>query len=617
MEARFAVGPDEDGGLTMRRAAINSQADVPALFRKSPAALKTLAAVHPNAGLEALYRAKLDALVDELHNSLAYWIGATYKAKPPELAQDDAFIGMSPAMSMREAMRKLSRRWLRNFDQAAPKLAAWFATAAFDRSDRALMKILRDGGFSVKFQLSREANDVLQATIGENVALIKSIGAQHLSEVEGAVMRSVQAGRDLGTLSKELEARYGVTKRRAALISQHQNNLATASIQRVRQQALGIKQAVWIHSHAGKHPRPSHVKAGAERIVYDVDKGWFDPDEGRYIRPGELINCFPGDMPVTLENGLLRLWRAPFHGPMIHFSVGADLLKGTANHPILTRSGWVPLGELEDGDEVVCMAQKCRQMVDDDKDQRVTTFAQLFESLVRAFGHVSRDAAGFDFHGDLVNNQVNEVVVGKHHLLGNINPTAGKNAGEFGFSEADGGIGLTGCSSGNHVPASDGPGAADEADSFGGIESLHSDGHGLALAANRDRVTHQNVPHVPCGRPLGAEVQRNCSRSKPGLVELNDLGGSTVPVGLGGWTDADGAQFLAQLISGAANARGGSFQIGTRLYEFRSLSNKSIRDFSGHVYTLQSFTGNYSVSSASVQAKNCRCVSRPVIPGFN
>ena len=143
----------------------------------------------------------------------------------------------------------------------------------------------------MRFTLTRAANDVLQATTGANVALIKSIAQQHLADVEGLVMRSVAAGRDLGTLAKEIEARYGVTKRRAALISRHQNNLATATITRVRQESLGIKQAVWVHSHAGAHPRPSHVTAGAEKVVYDVATGWFDPDEGKYIRPGELINC--------------------------------------------------------------------------------------------------------------------------------------------------------------------------------------------------------------------------------------------------------------------------------------------------------------------------------------
>ena len=580
---------------------------------------KSLAPVRPNEGLEAAYRRKLDALVEDMHASLTYWLTAAYRSKPPEtaMAQDDAFIGMSPAMVMREAMRKLSRRWLRHFDNAAPKLAEWFATAAIDRSDKQLAKILRDGGFSVKFKLTREANDVLQATKAQNVGLIKSIAEQHLTEVEGLVMRSVARGRDIGGLAKEIEARYGVTKRRAALIAQHQNNMATATIQRVRQQGLGIKTAVWVHSHAGAHPRPSHVKAGADRVVYEVDKGWFDPDEGRYILPGELINCFPGDMPVNVENGLLRLWRAPFNGPMVHVNIGADLLKGTANHPILTRSGWVPLGQLEDGNEVVCMTHQSGQVVDDDKDQRVTTFAQLFESLVGAFGQVSRDAAGFDFHGDAVNNQVDEIVVCEHNLLGNINPATSKNLGKFNLPETDGGVCFPGCGGGNHVGFPRGPSAADQADPLGRIESLHSDGHGLAPAANLNRIPYQNVPHVSCGRAFGAEVESDCSRPHAGTVKLNDLFGLGVPVNPIEWPHADSAELLAEFVRIATDARGSSFQIGTRFYEFRRLSNKSIWDFSGHVYTLQSLTGHYSVSGASVQAKNCRCVSRPVIPGFS
>jgi uncharacterized protein with gpF-like domain len=258
---------------------------------------KTLPPVHPNAGLEAIYRARIERLVDDMHRSLLYWIGAAYKAKPPEMASDAARTG-SPAMAMREAMGKLSRQWLRNFDDTAPKLADWFATAAVDRSDTQLRQILRDGGFSVKFVMTREANDVLQATIGQNVGLIKSIAAEHLSAVEGILMRSVAAGRDLGTMAAEIEERYGLTKRRAALIARHQNNMATATIQRVRQQGLGIKKAVWVHSHAGAHPRPSHVKAGADKVEYEVDKGWYDPDEDQWIWPGQLINCRCTSRPI-------------------------------------------------------------------------------------------------------------------------------------------------------------------------------------------------------------------------------------------------------------------------------------------------------------------------------
>jgi SPP1 gp7 family putative phage head morphogenesis protein len=248
----------------------------------------TLAAIHPNAGVCALYRRKLDRLIDEMHASLVYWISAAYRANPPEmaapdLAQDDD----SPAMGLRFDMRQLGNRWLSRFDKAGPELAKWFATAVKDRSDWALRDTLKRAGFTVEFKLTAAANDTLQATIGAQVGLIRSIATQHLTQVEGAVMRSVQAGRDLGSLAKELEATYGVTKRRAAFIARSQNNIATATITRVRQAELGIVTAKWLHSGGGRHPRPQHVAASGK--TYDVGKGMFL--EGVWTFPGVQPNC--------------------------------------------------------------------------------------------------------------------------------------------------------------------------------------------------------------------------------------------------------------------------------------------------------------------------------------
>jgi uncharacterized protein with gpF-like domain len=251
-----------------------------------------LAPVRANAGLEAAYQKALDRLVEDMHRSLIYWLTAQYRAKEPELATDMSPLdngGGSPAMSFRDLMRRLSNRWLMRFDRAAPKLAKYFATAAADRSDRALKSILKKGGFSVEFKMTREANDALQASIGEQVSLIKSIASEHLTQVEGIVMRSVTQGRDLHHMREQLVERYGVTKRRAAFIARDQNNKATATMTRVRQQSLGITQAQWVHSGGGKHPRPSHVKASQDRLVYDVSKGAYI--DGAWIFPGELPNC--------------------------------------------------------------------------------------------------------------------------------------------------------------------------------------------------------------------------------------------------------------------------------------------------------------------------------------
>lgn len=193
----------------------------------------------------------------------------------------------SPSATLRAAMGKLSRYWQARFDDAAPELAKYFTLHASQRADGALKSILKRAGFTVQFNLSREANDVLQATIGENIALIKSIGQEHLTQVEGLVMRSVQQGRDLGALTKDLHERHGVTKRRAAFIALDQNNKATATITRVRQQSLGITEATWLHSHGGKEPRQSHLAADGKK--FDVRKGMLI--DGEYIWPGQLPRC--------------------------------------------------------------------------------------------------------------------------------------------------------------------------------------------------------------------------------------------------------------------------------------------------------------------------------------
>lgn len=241
-----------------------------------------LPGVQPNQGLEAAYRKRLDALIDEMHKSIVYWLKASYRANAPEMAKD-----ASPAIELRDAFRKLSRRWQKRFDDAAPDLAKYFTSHAAGRADNALKDILKRAGFSVEFNLTREANDVLQATMSEQVGLIKSIASQHLTEVQGLVMRSVADGRDLGALAKGLEDRYGITKRRAALIARDQNQKATATITRVRQDSLGITEAVWMHSHAGKHPRPSHVAANGKR--YTIKEGMYL--DGVWTWPGREIGC--------------------------------------------------------------------------------------------------------------------------------------------------------------------------------------------------------------------------------------------------------------------------------------------------------------------------------------
>lgn len=219
-----------------------------------------------------------------MHQSVMHWVQSAYRRNEPILAQDAV-----PANELQKAIRKLVRRWKRNFTEAAPELAKWFAMSASKRSDKVLMKILKDAGITAKFKMTPAQRDVLRATVHANVSLIKSIPTQYLNQVEGIVMRSVQQGMAIGDLAKQLEKSYGVSKRRAALIARDQNIKATSSLNRARQMELGITHAIWQHSHGGNEPRPTHVAMNGKK--YDLSKGMWDSHEKAFVHPGQLINC--------------------------------------------------------------------------------------------------------------------------------------------------------------------------------------------------------------------------------------------------------------------------------------------------------------------------------------
>ena len=243
--------------------------------------------VRPSAAIRDAYQERLLRLVDEMSNSVSYWLSAGYRRQEDRIAA--LALDAPPAADLAEVMRRLRRRWEGRFDDASLNLARYFAKQVHRRTDTELRKILKRAGFSVEFRVSAPVRDALRAIVAENVSLIRSIPEQFLTQIEGSVMRSVLAGRDLATLSRELQHQHGVTRRRAELISLDQNNKSTGAIQRLQYLDLGIERGIWHHSHAGKEWRPTHVANDGKE--YDIRTGWFDPHEGRYIRTGELIRC--------------------------------------------------------------------------------------------------------------------------------------------------------------------------------------------------------------------------------------------------------------------------------------------------------------------------------------
>lgn len=268
----------------------------------SPKPPKTARAVHANKGVEVAYRKELERLVSEMSKSTEYWIEAAYKANTPEMEiAEDARVGSkskvsqewaslrSPSARMRKPMKELSERWIKRFDDMSASIAERFSVSGMKHTDAAFKSALKDAGWTVEFKMTPVMRDAMNATIQENVALIRSIPEQYFLEINGIVNRGFTAGRDLHYISQELQSRYGVTSRRAALIARDQSNKLSATVTQARRVDLGLFEAEWMHSHAGKHPRPSHVKAGKEKLRFDVRKGAYL--DGKWGLPGQEINC--------------------------------------------------------------------------------------------------------------------------------------------------------------------------------------------------------------------------------------------------------------------------------------------------------------------------------------
>lgn len=241
-----------------------------------------LPAVRSSAAIEAWYRRILDRHLHTMQRSVAYWILTQY---------DSTGLGLDalPANQLQRELGSLASQWESAFNRLAKWLPRKFAERVQKHSDNALDSRLKTHapGIRVRFTMSPAMRDAFQAVVNEQVGLIKSLPRRHLEEVQGLVMRSVSRGRDAYFLSRQLQKRYGVTKRRAELIARDQNNKATSVMQAARQRALGIERGEWMHSHGGKYPRVSHLQANGKE--FDLAKGMFI--EGEWIMPGELINC--------------------------------------------------------------------------------------------------------------------------------------------------------------------------------------------------------------------------------------------------------------------------------------------------------------------------------------
>lgn len=264
--------------------------------QRKPQRIKGLA-LNPNAAVEMRYYAAMAALVRAMSAQTEADIHHLFISAPARAfyAQDDTLSGQAKMLS-----NMLTKKFQRIFDLGSKPIAKRMAEQADKASATSLKGSLKhlSGGLTLKTDiLTGDLYEILNATVAENVALIKSISSDYLTQVQGAVMRSITTGNGLQDLVPFLQKQEGITLRRARIIARDQTRKAFSNINFARMEKLGVKEYEWLHSAGGQKPRKLHIAMSGK--TYSIaNPPIIDEKTGQRGKPGDLINCRCRAVPI-------------------------------------------------------------------------------------------------------------------------------------------------------------------------------------------------------------------------------------------------------------------------------------------------------------------------------
>lgn len=222
--------------------------------------------------------------------------------------------------------------------------------------------------------------------------LVTNVTETTREAVRGAVSRSLMRGAVADTATREIREIVGLTERQAR------------SLDRVR---AGLVQEGFTGEALSRRVERIREKGIAQRAE-NISR----------------TECLPGDTRVS--GAMVRaIHRRFYQGPMIEIiTEGGRKFSATANHPMLTKRGWVAAGQLQQTDDLVCYVGK--QNFSPARDQHVAgtppTIAEIFDSLSTIWVTERRPTTQPDFHGDGMDGYVDILGSDRTLLIGRLAP---------------------------------------------------------------------------------------------------------------------------------------------------------------------------------------------------
>ena len=226
----------------------------------------------------------------------------------------------------------------------------------------------------------------------------------------GAVVEVVRAAVDTALSWQAWEDDAAAIGRNEAVAAFNASRLAAAQAHAAETGVRLDKQWTSLHDAATRH---THVDADRQRVPLDQPfrVGGHDlmypHDPDGPIE--EIANCVPGWVRVSADRATATVMRR-FDGVLIEITTAlGHELAATANHSVLTRRGWRPVGALQPGDEIACstQARPSARSVDPDVADREPLIEECARAMQLSGGRAERMASGFvDLDGDVADSEV-------------------------------------------------------------------------------------------------------------------------------------------------------------------------------------------------------------------
>jgi SPP1 gp7 family putative phage head morphogenesis protein len=464
---------------------------------------------------------------------------------------------------------------------------------------------------------SSPSGNVLADFMARQVHYITSLPTEAAQRVHDLSLEARTGGRRFDEVADEIARSGEVTSARATLIARTECARTGSLLTETRAQAIGATHYIWRTSQ-DSHVRISHKQM--EGKVFEIGSPPLLSD-GTRTAPGQIYNCFIGSTKVSLRDGCKNLWRYWHDGPIVSVTVDSgEVFNCTPNHPILTSAGWRAANDLQEGDKLIRGEGNGIGAIDYNEANFETSFDDLFSalSLSACPNRESGSDVAFNFHGDVPEHEVDHITVNRELLIDFITSRS-KRGCNLPFSDTNSGGGSPVHRRFAHGGESSIAGFGNTESALLGSHGLHADYVGLGTSPDRDAMISEALPDaLPCeSKPIGEGFN-----AFSGIVGFGYLGNSSVTPGdhllLGddvrrgvsgvSQGDAEIVRMAAQDIRGLGVSAPGIEK------DFCSIKKIKRENFSGHVFTLESFTGSYSITSAKIISKNCRCTSQIILP---